>query len=60
MEVCSLSREVMFQLLSLSLQEGIRLLHLPLPATPSASLASRFPMQESIGLTLFRMCVRMG
>ncbi len=54
MEVCPLSREVMFQPLSILLLNGIRLLHSPLPATPSASLASRFPCRESDGLTVFR------
>ncbi len=55
MEVCSLAREVMFQLLSALLLNGIRFLHLPLPATLSASLASRFPLRESVGLTVFRL-----
>ncbi len=58
MEVCPLSREVIFQLLSVLLLNGIRFLHPPLPATPLASLASRFPLRESNGLTVFRLTER--
>ena len=47
MEVCPLSGGVMLstatQPLSDSLQIGLRFLHLPLPAVPSASLTARFP-----------------
>ncbi len=42
-EVCSLSRGVMLQLLSAPLQNSFRFFHIPLPASLSASLASRFP-----------------
>ena len=55
MEVCPLSREVMFQLLSAPLQSSVRFLHLPLPATLSAYLTARFPLREGVGLTVFRL-----
>jgi hypothetical protein len=62
MEVCPLSGGVMLstatQPLSDSLQIGLRFLHLPLPAVPSASLAARFPdrfFQENYGLITFRI-----
>ncbi len=42
-EVCALSRGVMLQLLSAPLQSSIRFFHIPLPASLSATLASRFP-----------------
>jgi len=45
MEVCTLSREVMFQPLSAPLQRGIRFFHIPLPASPSAHLAMGFPAE---------------
>jgi len=57
MEVCPLSRGVMLlgaQPLSAPLQSGIRFLHPPLPAAPSARLATRFPSREGYGLTTFR------
>lgn len=53
MEVCPLSRGAMLkallrasQPLSDPLQEGIRLLHYPLPATPSVYLAVHLPWIE--------------
>ena len=49
-EVCPLSRGVMSQPLSGLLPAGLRLLPPPLPAVPSASLASRFPGGETTGL----------
>jgi len=49
-EVCPLSRGVMSQPLSAPLQVGIRFLPPPLPATPSAHLATRFPKGRAAGL----------
>ncbi|SPA03592.1 protein of unknown function (plasmid) [Cupriavidus taiwanensis] len=43
MEVCPLSREVMFQPLSESLQSGVRFLQPPIPAQPTAFLTVRLP-----------------
>jgi len=42
-EVCPLSRGARVELLSGSLQTGLRFLRHPLPATPSAHLTARFP-----------------
>src|ERR1700680_4302795 len=64
-EVCTLAGGVMLwsratQPLSALLQDGFRLLPPPLPALPSASLASRFPerqrtvIQGEDGLTTLR------
>ena len=55
-----LSRGVMLQLLSASLQDGLRFFHPPIPATPSAPLTSGFPLRESDGLTTFRRCTRVA
>ena len=44
----------MFQPLSDPLQVGIRLLPDPLPAAPSARLATRFPLREDYGFTTLR------
>ena len=41
------------QLLSASLQNGIRFLQCPLPATPSFGLATALPLRECFGLTEF-------
>ena len=54
-EVCPLSREVIFKPLSLLLPEGIGFLHHPIPAFPSTGLTARFPLREKYGLTTFRM-----
>ena len=43
LEVCPLSRGVMFQPLSEPLQPGVRFLQPPIPAQPTASLAVRLP-----------------
>jgi len=43
LEVCPLSREVMFQPLSGSLQPGVRFFQPPIPAQPTAFLAVRLP-----------------
>ncbi len=59
-EVSPLSRGVMSQLLSASLQGGLRFFHPPLPATPSAFLAIGFPLRESDRLTTFRRCTRVA
>jgi hypothetical protein len=53
MEVGSLSRGVMSQLLSAPLQGSLRFFHPPLPAALSARLAESFPIRESYGLTTF-------
>ncbi len=34
---------------------GIRFFHYPLPTSPSAPLAGRFPLRERFGFTKFRM-----
>jgi hypothetical protein len=44
MEVCALSRGMILQSLSVSLQDGFRFLHFPLPASLSADLAVGFPI----------------
>src|SRR5215213_1699853 len=58
-EVRPLSRGVMSQPLSRLLRPGVRFLHHPLPAAPSARLAARFPSREDYGLTVFRTTDRM-
>jgi hypothetical protein len=55
MEVCSLSREVLLQPLSVALRDGHRFLHPPVPAPLSAFLTVSFPLQEGYGLTMFRL-----
>jgi hypothetical protein len=60
MEVCALSRGVMFQLLSTSLQSGIRFFHHPIPTNPSACLTVSFPLRENDGLTTFRIRTQDG
>ena len=63
MEFCPLACGVMLrwaQLLSAPLQHGLRFLHHPLPADPSASLAARFPMRETYGLTTFHISNPVG
>src|SRR5260370_42478161 len=67
-EVCRLSPwgdvAAEAQPLSAPLQDGLRMLPPPLPAAPSASLASRFPSslpcRGDDGLTTFRRCHRVG
>jgi len=54
-EVGSLSRRVMLQPISVSLQNGIRFLWHPLPAPPSVGLTTFLPLRERFGLTLFRL-----
>ena len=53
--VCPLSCEVMFQPLSVPLQDGVRFFHIPLPALHSASLTVCLPAvtQEKYGFTMF-------
>lgn len=56
MEVCPLARGVMLlvaQPLSVSLQNGIRFFHLPLPAVLSARFAACFPKGKTTGLPRF-------
>ena len=48
------------QPLSASLQGGVRFLHHPLPAVPSAHLTARFLRREDYGLTTFRSCTCVG
>ena len=48
-EVCSLSREVLFQPLSTPLQDGLRFFRVPVPAISSACLAAAY----RDGLTVF-------
>ena len=50
----------MAQPLSGRLQTSLRFLPPPLPAAPSASLTSRFPLRGDDGLTTFRRCARVG
>jgi hypothetical protein len=59
MEVCPLSRGVLLQLLSVSLQDGFRFFHPPLPAIPSAPLTVGFPLWEDDRFTTFRVRTRM-
>jgi hypothetical protein len=47
-EVCPLSREGMFHLLSKPLQSGIRFLRHPLPALPTVFLAVDLPVRAAI------------
>lgn len=55
-EVCSLSRPVTFKPVSVPLQNGLRFLRLPLPASLSAFLAVGLPVfRQEYGLTLFRV-----
>ena len=41
-------------------QHGLRLLHHPIPADPSASLAARFPFRETYGFTTFHISNQVG
>ena len=43
-EVCPLAREVMFQLLSIPLQDGLCFFRIPLPPVPSVRLAVSYPL----------------
>ncbi len=57
MEVCPLSRGMMLllaQSLSISLQDGFRFFHFPLPTPPSAHLAVCFP-SDTASKTLAEM-----
>lgn len=60
MKVCSFSRELMLQILSISLQNGIRFLHYPLPAFSSAFLAVCLPYRRKYRLTLFLLSYNSG
>lgn len=55
MEVGLLSREGLLHPLSVSLHDGVRFLHPPVPASLSAFLTVRFPLQEGYGLTMFHL-----
>ena len=46
MDVSSLSRRILFQSVSVSLQNGLRFFHPPKPAYLSARLAARFPAPQ--------------
>ena len=52
-EVGSLSRWVMFQPVSRRLQPGLRFLHQPIPAPPTAHPADCLPSRQRCGLTTF-------
>lgn len=52
-EVGSLSRRVLFQPVSQRLQPGLRFLHHPIPAPPTAYLAVCLPRGQRYGLTTF-------
>jgi hypothetical protein len=49
LEVCPLSRGMMFQPLSGPLQPGIRFFQPPIPAQPTAFLAVRLPEPTALG-----------
>lgn len=59
-EVCSLSRKVMSQPLSVPLQHSVRLLHPLLPALPTAFLTVCLPRGQRYGLTTFPACHTTG
>lgn len=59
-EVCSLSRRMMFQPVSQPLQLGFRFLHHPIPASPTAHLAACLPRGQRYGLTTFLDCHTTG
>jgi len=52
-EVCPLAREVILQLLSVSLQNGLRFFRSPLPPVPLVRLAAAYPL--SGGLWAYRV-----
>ena len=54
-EVCSLSCEVIFKLLSEPLQSDIRFFHTPLPAIPTTSLALSLPAFQKAILRAYRV-----
>ena len=47
-EVCSLSRQAMFQPVSSPLQKGFRFFRVPLPAAPTTFLAVRLPLLAAL------------
>jgi len=53
-EVSSFSRRVMSQPVSVRLQNGLRLLRIPLPASHQSSLRSTCRCRRFVGLTVFR------
>ena len=55
-EVCPLSRGVILQPLSAPLQDGVRLLPHPLPASASVGLAASLPRRDADGFITFRRC----
>jgi hypothetical protein len=52
-EVCPLSREVILQLLSVPLQNGLRFFRIPLPIVPLVRLTASYPI--SGGLWVYRV-----
>ncbi len=52
-EVCPLAREVILQLLSVPLQDGLRFFRIPLPTVPLVCLAVSYPI--SGGLWAYRV-----
>src|SRR6266481_4857485 len=59
-EVCSLSREVLFQPLFSPLQDDLCFFHIPLPTIPSAHLAVAYRTSGDNGLTVFRVSNQVG
>src|SRR6516165_4843614 len=59
-EVCSLSRGVMFQPLFIPLQDDLCFFHVPLPPIPSAHLTAASRISEDKGLTVFRVSNQVG
>ena len=59
-EVCSLSREVLFQPLFTPLQDDLCFFHVPLPIIPSAHLTAAYRTSEENGFTVFRVSNQVG
>lgn len=59
-EVCSLSRQMMFQSVFTPLQGDLRFFHIPLPAASTACFTATCRNRQRYGLTLFRMDFRTG
>jgi len=47
-EVCPLAREVILQLLSVPLQDGLCFFRIPLPPVPSVRLAVSYPLSGEL------------
>lgn len=61
-DVCTLSRKVMFQPLSVPLQNGIRFFLVPVPAAPRADFAACCPSRERYRVSTFHLqkCIGLG